>query len=277
MTPSAALKQCLLLALWSYGAVHANEPLPVPIPDMDTAEALSLRGMDEEPNDTRWFWHLGLTSAFPRIESENLVKDLYNPLMRALAPAYEDVTLVGDYRDLGVLIAPQIGLGRRIGDHLTLTFHGGWAGGKVRTKQDLRSWILFAPLHNDFEIYRGAGYVDFAADIYPLGHPKLLDYGSWRERFKASKPKVALSTTITKADYVAKVKIGFFDPFLPNIGVTVKDEWLLQSYKTRVGWEIPINKRNVLSFDVAYNFFEDLQYDFNGPILSVIWQHYWER
>jgi hypothetical protein len=251
------------------------EELPTPTEE-ELGQQLVLRGVEEPPNESRWFWHLGMTSAFPRIESENLVKQLYDPLMRAIAPAYDDVFLIGDYRDWGLLLAPQLGLGRRVGDHLTLTVHGGWAGGKVRTKQDLRSWFFLAPFHNDFEIYRSAAYVDFAADIYPFGHTKLLDYGSWRERFKAARPKVAISTTITNANYKAKVKLGFFEPLLPNIGITIEDEWTLQSYKPRVGLEIPINRRNILSFDIAYNFFEDLQYDFNGPIVSVIWQHYWK-
>ncbi len=276
----------LLALLFFAASAPAQEPAPAPpspdeaakaVADIKTGGQITLAA-DREVNDARWFWHLGLTSSFPRIESEELVGKLYNPLMKTLAPGYDDVTLVGDYRDMGVLLAPQIGLGRRVGDHLTFTFHGGWAGGKVRTKQDAETLIPFLNLHNDFEIYRGAGYVDFAVDVYPFKHPKLLDYETWRERLKAARPKVALSTTIVQADYKAKVKIGLDKlPWIPNIGVTLTDEWLLQSYKTRVGLEIPINRRNVLSFDAAYNFFEDVQYDFNGPIFSVVWQHYWER
>lgn len=280
---------CLLAALASSPLVIAEEPAapaasPAPeaaaasVEELDTSQELTLKGPEQEANDARWFWHLGMTSAFPRIESEGLVKKLYDPIMGALAPGYDPVQLVGDYRDIGVLFAPQIGLGRRIGDHLTLTLHGGWAGGKVRTKQDAMFWIPFINIHNDFEIYRGAGYVDFGADIYPFKHTVLKDYGSWKERLKAAKPKVALSTTFTMADYKAKVHIGIDKlNFLPHIGVKVTDEWFLQSYKTRVGLEVPINRRNILSFDIAYNFFEEQQHDFNGPIVSVIWQHYWER
>lgn len=245
--------------------------------EVDTDVKLELHDPSaDEPNEARWFWHLGVTSAFPRIESEKLVSKLYDPIMRGLAPGYDDVTLIGDYRDMGLLLAPQIGLGRRVGDHLTFTVHGGWAGGKVRTVQDTRTWLFLLPFHNDFEIYRSSAYVDIAVDAYPFGHPKLLDYESWRERFKAARPKVALSTTLLEADYKAKVRIGFGN-VLPNIGIDLTDKWYLQSYKTRVGLEVPINRRNVLSFDAAYNWFEDLQYDFNGPIFSVIWQHYWER
>lgn len=274
------MRNSLLAALLVLAtASHAQETEPqVNETEWDTSESLQLQldETNEEANDARWFWHLGITSAFPRIESENLVDELYDPLMQFLAPGYDDVTLVGDYRNMGLLLAPQIGLGRRLGDRLTLTFHAGWAGGKVRTEQDTRTWIFLLPFHNDFEIYRGASYADFAVDFYPLKHPKMKDYETWRERFKAGRPKVALSTTFTNAEYKAKVKIGFGN-FLPNIGVTVTDEWSLQSYKTRIGYELPINRRNVLSFDLAYNFFEDLQYDFNGPIVSVIWQHYWDR
>lgn len=280
---------CLLAVLSLATLANAEEPAapaasPEPeaaaasVEELDTSGEISLKGPEQEANDARWFWHLGMTSAFPRIESEDLVKKLYDPIMGALAPGYDPVQLIGDYRDVGVLFAPQIGLGRRIGDRLTLTFHGGWAGGKVRTKQDAAFWIPLINIHNDFEIYRGAGYVDFGADFYPLKHTVLKDYGSWKERLKAAKPKVALSTTFTKADYTAKVHIGIDKlNFLPHLGIKIEDEWLLQSYKTRVGLEVPINRRNVLSFDIAYNFFEEEQHDFNGPIVSVIWQHYWER
>jgi hypothetical protein len=271
------LLACLLALVCGVAKAEPSEVLAaVDLAETPTDEKLELRlKKDEPPNEARWFWHLGLTSAFPRIESEKLITNIYDPIMEALAPGYDDVTIIGDYRDFGLLLAPQIGIGRRVGDHLTLTIHGGWAGGKVRTIQDTRSWIFLLPFHNDFEIFRGASYVDVAADVYPLGHPKLLDYETWRERFKAARPKAAISTTFTNAEYQAKVKIGFGK--LPNIGVTVTDEWLLQSYKPRIGLEIPINRRNVLSFDLAYNFFEELQYDFNGPIVSVIWQHYWKR
>jgi len=219
----------------------------------------------------RWYLHTGFINAYPKLESERLIRDLFNPAMRLLAPSFDNVTTVGTLRDRGLLFQPQIGLGYVLSDKWTWTFQTGWIEGKVRTQAKNRSIFLGLPLDTDFEIKRSAAFLGTGVDYYPFGMPLQQDYGGWGERFRASKPYLGASVTATYATYRARVKLAF--PPISNIGIVLTDQWLVYNLNVHGGWELPYNARNSLLVNVGVNRFDRQRHDFEGLAISVEWKH----
>lgn len=270
---------CCAAPAWAEEVVLAPEPGSAPIESLEADGALELRvaEAEEEANQARWFWYVGLNQTYPKIESEALINDLFEPLTQAIAPGYDEINTIGDLRDIGLLITPLVGVGRRLGDHWTLSMHGGWAGGSVRTIQDERSYILGLKLYNDFYMYRSAYYLDFIVDFHPWGHTKLKNYETWKERFRAARPKISLDTVITHANYNAVVSLALANKILPNLRIELSDNWTLIGWRPHVALEIPYDRNNQIVVTAGYNFFQSQQQDFEGPTFSIVWQHFWKR
>lgn len=227
-------------------------------------------GESDASTGRRWYLHVGAVNAYPRLESELLVRKLFNPAMRALAPGFDDVTTVGTLRDRGLLWQPQIGLGYILSDKWTWSFQTGWISGKVRTQASDRSWLFGLPLKTDFEIKRSAAFFGTGFDYYPFGIPQQRPYSDWEDRLKGSRPYIGGSVTATYATFRAKVKIGLAN--LPNLGIELSDAWLVYSMNLHVGWEIPFDEKSGLLLNVGMNRFDRQRHDFEGLAISVEWK-----
>lgn len=241
--------------------------------ELRTDEKLVLRGESDNPEVrySKWFFHLGMANAYPKIESEKLVRKFYDPLLEGLAPAHDEVLLISELRDMGLVWAPQLGVGRVLGDYFAFTAIFSYAGGKVRTEQTNRS-IFLLPLHEDFSIKRSATVIDLALDWYPLKAPEQRAYAGWKERFRASRPRVGINSTYVWATYDAKVQLQFV-PF-PNLTIKLTDKWFIPSFQARLGWDIPIDERNLLQFNMGYQWFTKETQDFNGPVFGISWKSF---
>ena len=222
----------------------------------------------------RWFLFTDLVNANPKLKSEELIEDYFDPAMRLLAPTFDDVTTVGTLRDEHLLWVPQLGVGRLLGSHWRLYLQAGYTAGKVRTKADDTSIFLF-PLHTDFEIQRGAASTTLGLDFFPWGHASLDTYDGLRQRLKAARPKIGSSATFTHATFDAKIKAGFA-PFPHLLDLHLSDSWYLPSINVNVGAEIPMTPKNSLGFNAGYNFFFDREDDFEGPAFTLTWSHYFK-
>jgi hypothetical protein len=257
-------------ALQGWTEEPALEDAAESVLDLETGQKIVV-GDERKPVYSKWFMHYGMANAYPKIESEQLVRDFFDPLMEFLSPAHDEVLLISELRDMGLVWAPQLGVGRMLGEYFAFTALGSYAGGKVRTEQTNRS-ILLLPLHSDFSITRSAAVIDLALDWYPLKAPVRRDFDSWKERFRASKPRVGVNSTFVWATYDAKVQIQFVP--LPNLTIKLDDKWFIPSFQFRLGYDIPIDRRNLLQFNLGYQWFTAEQHDFNGPVFSISWKSF---
>lgn len=227
---------------------------------------------DEEPVPQKWFLLLGGANAHPRLESERLIRDYFDPIMNNLAPGHGDARTVGDLRDRYLLWTPFLAVGRNLNDHWSIFLQAGYAAGKVRTKETTPSIVLL-PLHTDFEIKRGAFYTGTGVDYFPWGMPERAEYDSLSDRLRAARPYIGVRATYTYATYEAKVKVGF-KPFPNLVSLNLQDAWGIPSYGAVVGVDVPLTKKSALSANAAYNWFTDEERDFNGPAFTVVWKHF---
>jgi len=225
-----------------------------------------------EESSRKWFFLLGGANAHPRLESEDLIRDYFDPIMNHLAPGHGDALTVGDLRDRYLLWTPFLAIGRNLNDRWSVFVQGGFATGKVRTKETTPS-VLLLPLHTDFEIKRGALYTGIGVDFFPWEMPKLDDYDSLSDRFKAARPYIGGRATYTYATYEAKVRVGF-KPFPNLVSLNLEDAWGIPSYSAVVGVDVPLTKKSALSANAAYNWFTDEERDFNGPAFTVVWKRF---
>ncbi len=239
-----------------------------------TAE--SLVGSDEkkeatsEPGD--WYFFIATVNVYPRLESERLIKKLFEPVLQGLAPGHDGVYTVSDLRDDHGLWPPHLGLGLNLNDKWSVFLEAGYTAGKVRTKTDDRSIILL-PLHTDFEIKRGALFAGVGVDYFPWGMAKQQDYHGLRERLVEIRPFVGTRLTVTRATFRAKIKLGF-RPFPNFVNVELSDAWTLPSATTVAGFDMPLSKNTALTVNVAYNYFWDQEFDFEGWAFTIQWKRF---
>lgn len=254
------------VALLLAAAAHADAP---PEPDA----AVDLRALAPDPGERarRWYVFLGAINAYPRLESEQLIRRYFDPAMKLTAPGHEDVTTVTTMRDLALIWQPQIGVGYVVNDYLSFAVQVGYMEGKVRTKQTHRS-ILLLPLHTDFEIRRGAAFIGLGMDVHPLGTAPLKTYDSWADRFRGIRPTVGGRLTWTYALFKSRVRVGL-KPF-DNFGTSLSDYWFIPSLGANVGLTMPLKENRQLAANFGYNWFLKEQQDFNAWALSIEWRHY---
>ncbi len=243
------------------GAAHARTP---------GTDASDSEGVDTTAGD--WYFFVAAVNVYPRLESERLIKELFEPVVRSLAPGHEGVQTISDLRDDHALWPPHVGLGYNLNTHVAVFVEGGYTAGKVRTKRDDRSWLLL-PLHTDFEIKRSALFGGIGIDYFPWGMAPQGNYHGLRERLAAARPFCGTRLTWTRATFRAKAKLGF--PPLPNfLNLELSDAWTLPSITTVAGVDIPLSKDTALTFNVAYNHFWNRDFDFEGWALTVQWKRF---
>jgi hypothetical protein len=271
---------CLLTAM---AAGHDAEPLsaaqPIgekhlePLPRLELLHAREPVPLEEtkEAAEHRWHVFAAVVNTYPRLESEELIDNLLEPAMKFIAPGFDGFFTVGDLRDQGLLLPPHVGIGYKLSEHLGVFVQGGYSAGKVRTNEADRS-IFLLPFHTDLEIKRGAAYLGIGLDYFPWKHPQSKAYAHWGERLKAARPFFGLRYTWTYATYEAKVRLQL-RPF-PSIGIRLEDAWLVPSINLNVGLEVPVNERSALFVNGGYAFFDKQRHDFQGPVFTVGWKHF---
>ena len=228
-----------------------------------------------EMDPRKWFVVFGLVNAYPKLGREQLIGDYFDPLMRALSPGFDGVNTFTDLRDQGLLLPPQIALGRSINKYIALSMHFGYSLGSVRTKESNPSLFFGLPLEVNFKIKRSAMYLGLDLDYYPFGAVALRDYQNWKERLRAARPALGTRLTWTDAGFAAKIKLGL-KPFGDFLTIRLKESWLIPSVNFNVGVDIPVNRYSVLVFNAGYNFFKEEKGDFDGAAFTLGWRYFFE-
>lgn len=252
--------------------------------DVPAGEAAAASGVSERESDAlghacdeaspppKWFFLFAAVNVYPRLESERFITKGWDPIMRLLAPGYDDVKTIGSLRDNGLLWPPHFGLGRVLSPRWAAFLQAGYSAGKVRTKADDRS-VLLLPLHTDFEIRRGALYGGLCVDCFPVGMPELCPYDSLMARLRAAKPCLGARLVVTHATYAAKAKTGL-RPLPDFFHGEFANSWLVSNLNLNVGADVPLDSKSALSFNAGYNFFNKRAYDFGGPAFTVAWKRF---
>lgn len=219
-----------------------------------------------------WYVFIAAVNVYPRLESERLIKRWFEPILKGLAPGHDGVYTVSDLRDDHGLWPPHVGLGYNINTRLSVFIEGGYTAGKVRTKRADRSRLL-VPLHTDFEIKRSALFGGIGVDYFPWGMAPQDNYRGIRARLAAARPFCGTRLTWTRATFRAKAKLGFRP--LPNfLNLELSDAWTLPSVTTVAGVDIPLSRDTALTVNVAYNYFWERDFDFEGWALTIQWKRY---
>ena len=253
--------------------VQAQEPeIPLTITEMDTVE-INAMGVSAPEEKSPWFIVLSLINVYPKLESEELIRRLYNPAMRLLAPGFQDVRTPGDYRDEHLLWTPEIGIGRILSPRWSAKIYLGYSAGTIRTKAKNPSILFGIPLKTDFEIYRSAAYLGLGANFFPWGMPERKKYSGWLERLRNSKANLGLTLTHTYAGYKVKATAAFAEG--PNfLNFEQEDNWWVTSFNANIAADIPFNKRNALSLNAGYSFAFQKGYDFDAAAFTIGWKRY---
>lgn len=220
----------------------------------------------------KWYFFVAAVNVYPKLESEEIVGDLVEPLLDVLAPGHEGIDTISELRDNHLLWPPHLGLGYNVNDHWSVFFEAGYTEGKVRTRDDTPS-LLLVPLHTDFEIFRSALFGGVGVDYFPWGMPEQREYEGIGDRLSSIRPFLGTRFTWTYATYRVKAKFGVHP--LPNlVNIELSDAWLLPSATLVGGFDLPLSKDTTLTVNAGYNHFWDQEFDFEGGLLTVQWRRY---
>lgn len=228
----------------------------------------------DEGKTLNWYYFVAAVNVYPRLESEDLIYNIFEPILEGLSPGHRGVHTIGDLRDDHLLWPPHLGLGVNLNPHWSLFVEAGYTSGKVRTQVD-RPSILLLPLHTDFEIQRSALFTGIGLDYFPWAMPAQHEYGGLRSRLAGARPFLGTRLTWTYATYDAKVKLGF-RPFPNLVNLKFDDAWALPSFTVVGGVDIPLTRYTTLTFNCGYNFFWDREFDFEGYAFTVQWRRYFK-
>ena len=94
------------ISLWG----GAEEDMPVTVV---CDEVLKVQGVEalldkQEEAPRRWFVLVGLVNVYPRLEREQLIKDILDPVIGTMAPGYRGTKTFTDMRDDHLMWPPQI-------------------------------------------------------------------------------------------------------------------------------------------------------------------------
>ncbi|HDP35271.1 MAG TPA: hypothetical protein ENN29_09205 [Candidatus Hydrogenedentes bacterium] len=269
----AGLHAVLLFALagtaWGGDAIFSgHDALCAPLQVSGAAAAPDMRREARK----RWFVLVGMINVYPRLEREQMIKDILDPAVRTLAPGYRGTRTFTEMRDERLLWTPQIALGRVLSERFALSVHGGYSEGPVHTKKRNASIFFGAPLYSNVRIRRYATYVGLDLDYYPLGMVEQKDYANWRARLRGVKPTLGARHTWTWAGFDAKIRIGVW-PFKEIVKVKLDDKWTLPNITLVAGVDVPLNKRSAVILNVGYSFFWKEKKDFAGPAFTLGWRY----
>jgi hypothetical protein len=225
----------------------------------------------EAPCEYRRYAMLCMANAYPGLESEELIGNVFDPIMHAIAPGIERVNTFSDMRDHLLLWVPNVGGGYNISKHLSLFLQLGYGAGPVRTKDSAPS-IFLLPLHLDFEMRRSAFTITPGLDYFPFGMVEQRDYHGLMDRLRAIRPMLGVRVPWTHAGYKARVNLGL-GPVDKLVNVKLGNTWDIWSTNVNLGFDMPLTRRNQLNFNLGRSFFFGHDSDFGSTVFSITWKY----
>ncbi len=227
--------------------------------------------VEEAPCEYRSYAMLCMANAYPGLKSEELINNLFDPIMGVLAPGIERVNTFGDMRDNHLLWVPNAGGGYNISRHFSLFLQLGYGAGPARTKDSAPS-LFVLPLDLYFKMTRRAFTITPGLDYFPFGMVEQREYHGLMERLRAIRPMLGVRVPWTHAGYSAKVHLGLGpDKYLVN--VRLHSIWEVWSTNVNLGFDVPINLRNQVNVNLGRSFFFGQNSDFGGTVFSVTWKY----
>ena len=222
----------------------------------------------ETHEERRWFVLVGLVNVYPRLEREQLIKELLDPALQTLAPGYRNHLYGHARRPFAVL--PKLPWACSVAPFCLIRSRGIPQELCVRTKPP--SVLLGVPLYSDVKIRRYATYLGIDLDYYPWGMVEQKPYANWGERLRGIRPTLGARHTWTWAGFDADIRLGLW-PFEEAVKVKLNDSWALPNITLVAGLDIPLNQRSAIILNAGYSFFWQEKQDFAGPAFTLGWRY----
>ena len=239
--------------------------------DGKSGEGPAADAQEDAPPQRNWYVMLCMANAYPRLRSEKLINNVFDPIMGAIAPGIAPINTFGDMRDNHLLWMPNIGGGYNVSRHLSLFLQLGYGTGPVRTKDSALS-ILLLPLHMYFEMNRSAFTITPGLDYFPFGMTEQRDYHGLKDRLCAIRPMFGVRVPWTHAGYKARANLGL-GPFDTVASMKLGDAWSVWSTNLNVGFDLPVSRNDQVNVNFGRSYFFGHDSDFGGPVFSVTWKH----
>lgn len=243
-------------------------------PEMGDGAASSNEGTDDGQKK-KWQVFFSAANIWPKLdESEGKIDKLINNGLGRLFPRWEEPETFKDWRDDFKLWDLQLGVGREINPHLAwYAIVGGVRGYQPNSGRYL---LLGVPVKVNANFERTVFCAGVGLDYYPWGQPTLSESSAgenpiWR-RLREAKPYFEAATGYV--DVKGRASASIERPLLGKIiRYTDKARYDLFYVSPRVGIDIPLSKRNSISFSAGPLKFTSHQREFDNLSFYTTLRH----
>ncbi len=217
----------------------------------------------EAEKKKRWYVRFEGLNIYPELEDEKLLEGPINAAFRVLTPKHEGFETFSQQRDRAGLWAPQIGIGRDLGAHLSLFTAVGYSSDILRTNQCHPTLLLF-PMRSSLEMRRGGTYVVLGADYYPFGLPDQRRYHGLVERLREAKPLAGIRVSYNRTVFDANMNLGG-PPLNRLLHLRIDKAWGIFNFYPILGAEMPITRDTAISLGATYDYPSQQKRNLRGP------------
>lgn len=226
----------------------------------------------EEDKPRRWYLRFEGLNIYPDLEDEKVLEGPGNTAFRLLTVNHEDFETFSQQRDNAGLWAPQMGLGRDIGNRLSIFAQAGYSTGILRTNQRKPTRLLL-PLRSSLEMRRGGTYLVLGADYYPFGFPAQRRYHGLVDRLRETKPVAGARVSLNRTVFDGNFNLGS-PPVSRLLHVRMDKAWYIFNFYPTLGAEIPLTENTTVSLSATYNYPSQQKENLRGPGISISLKRY---
>jgi len=220
----------------------------------------------------RWYLRLEGLNIYPDLEDEKLLEGPANGAFRLLTFGHHDLRTFSEQRDNAGLWAPQTGVGRDIGEHVSVFAQAGYSTGILRTDQRNPTRLLL-PLRSSLEMRRGGTYVVIGADCYPYGFPAQRRYHGLVDRLSETKLLAGVRFSYNRTVFDGNLNLGS-PPLSRLLHVRMDKAWDIFNFYPVLGAEVPVTQNTTVSFSATYNYPSQQKENLRGPGMSISVKRY---
>jgi hypothetical protein len=268
--PARLVRVAALFGLVLGAAAHAEES---PAAASDAAPNADSQPEKKSRLEGWQFFHV-MANIWPRLEeSEDKIDKQLNKGLGRLFPRWEEPTTFKDWRNDFKMWDLQIGVSKDIGKKWAVAVTGGAVEGLIPNSE---KYYFPLPVKVNANMERQSWSVSVAADYYFRGRPSLdpatKGQNPVARRLRAAKPYAELCTGYVNVK--GRCTVSFERPVLGKLfRYTDKFQHDLFFVSPRIGIDIPVTKKDSVSFMAGPLFFTSHEKEYNNVAFYTVFRH----
>jgi len=246
-----------------------------PAPDAATVDN-SAQPSDADVS-SKWQIFFAAANVYPGLEeSESKIDKMINGGLGVLFYNWNEPTTFKDWGEEGRLWDFQVGIARRLNEKWSCYAATGGTLGLIENGNNYWTWLAPIPMKVETDFERKLWFLTTGLDYYFMGRPELPERREGEmglvRCLRGAKPYAEMATGYInlKSRAMVRLKAPVVGQFLGYEDATRYDLFYLSP---RLGVDIPVTKRDSVSFAAGYLFFTNHTKEYDNTSIYAIYRH----